>query len=63
MELSENIDEVRIITKNTERIILTIRTQLLDESDKFVLLITEKIINKITMKTSTKVLFRKEINK
>ncbi len=55
------IDEVNTIRKETDNYILTIRTHLLVEPDKFVVKIFEKTINKRTMKTSIKTLFRKEI--
>ena len=57
----EFIDEVNTIRKETDNYILTIRTHLLVEPDKFVVKIYKKIINKKTMETSTKPLLRKEI--
>jgi hypothetical protein len=57
----ELIDKVNTIKKETDNYILTIRTHLLVEPDKFVLKIIEKTINKRTMKTSIKTLLRKEI--
>ena len=57
----ELIDKVNTIKMETDNYILTIRTHLLVEPDKFVLKIIEKTINKRTMKTSIKTLLRKEI--
>ena len=53
-----------MLTGYNENMIITVRTQLLNEGDNIVIHITRKIINKLNGKTSTETIYREvvEIN-
>jgi hypothetical protein len=57
-----DMDKVTNTMAENDLFIVSVKTQILDEDGKLVVLVTEKITSKITGKTVTKTVYRKEID-
>ena len=56
------MDKSTSITKETDTQIITIHTQLLDEPDEIVVLITKKVVDKTNGKSTTETLYRNGVD-
>ena len=55
------MDKVGKITTENNLVCVSVKTQILEEDGSLVVLVTEKVTSKITGKTVTKIVYRREI--
>ena len=56
-----DVDKVTSTTTENDLVRVSVKTQILNEDGKLVVLVTEKVTSKITGKTVTKTVYRREI--
>lgn len=56
-----DMDKVGKIVAENNLVCVSVKTQILEEDDSLVVLVTEKVTSKITGKTVTKNVYRREI--
>jgi hypothetical protein len=63
MENQNLQDEVEICQKETDNLIITVKTQILDEPNTIVVLVHQTIFNKVTHKSESKQIHREVFKK